>query len=310
LSPQGCIGRRTIPYNRLFLNNTMHTMTDVPVVRPMRESELAFAASLTLGERWHSETLEEFEGFHARDPAGCLIAERAGRPLGIGVATAYGHTGFLGQIVVRPDARGEGVGDRIVGALVGHLERVGVNSIYLDATRAGVPLYERHGFVRVQPSLRFAGLLRGTAHPHVRPMRDADLDTVCALDRDWWGADRGFFIRRRRQLHPDLCHVLERDGAIAGYVLARLRGDTLWIGPWCAASGIDTPEALLGALLAPGATAHVHAGVLASGARAREALARLGLDAGDDPPWRMVRGPDAQLGRHPEALANGTSAKG
>jgi hypothetical protein len=69
LSPQRCIGRRTIPYNRLFLNNAKHAMTDVLAVRPMRASELAFAASLTLAERRHSETPEEFEGFHARDAA-------------------------------------------------------------------------------------------------------------------------------------------------------------------------------------------------------------------------------------------------
>jgi GNAT superfamily N-acetyltransferase len=185
-------------------------MTDI-AVRPMLPSELPFAASLTLGEGWHSETLEEFEGFFARHPAGCLIAERAGRPLGIGVATAYGDAGFLGQIVVCPEARGQGVGERIVGALVGCLERAGVTGICLDATAAGAPLYERHGFLRVQPSLRFAGTLHGAAHPHVRPLREADLDAVCALDRDWWGADRGFFIRRRRHLHPGLCHVLERD---------------------------------------------------------------------------------------------------
>jgi hypothetical protein len=62
-----------------------------------------------------------------------------------------------------------------------------------------------------------------------RPMHDADLDMVCALDREWSGADRGFFIRRRRQLHPDVCHVFERAGAIAGDVLATLRR-----GAWCA----------------------------------------------------------------------------
>lgn len=284
-------------------------MTDI-VLRPMLPSDLPFAASLTLGEGWHSETLEEFEGFFARDPGGCLIAQRAGRRLGIGVATAYGAAGFIGQIVVCPDARGQGVGDRIVGALIDRLERAGVRSMYLDGTRAGVPLYERHGFVRVQPSLRFAGTLRGAAHPHVRPMREADLDAVCALDREWWGADRAFFIRRRRHLHPDLCHVLERDGVIAGYVLARRRGEKIWIGPWCAAADVAAPEALPGALLAPGTAAQVHAGVLASATRAREALVRLGLVAGDDPPWRMVRGADLQLGRRAEVLANGTSAKG
>jgi ribosomal protein S18 acetylase RimI-like enzyme len=276
----------------------------------MQASDLAFASSLTLGEGWHSETLEEFQGFYAHDPDGCLIAEQAGRRVAIGVATAYADLGFLGQIVVASELRGQGIGDRMVGALLACLRSRGVRSVYLDATRAGVPLYEAHGFRKVQPSLRYAGKLRGAAHAYVRPMREADLQAVCALDRQWWGADRGFFLQRRWRLHPDLCHVLEQDGAVQGYVMARRRGEKLWIGPWCAAARVEEPEALLGALAEPGATVQVHAGVLASSARAIRAFDRLELAPGAEPPWRMVHGPDAALGQGSEVLANGTSAKG
>lgn len=279
-------------------------------LRPMAPGDLAFAASLTLGEQWHSETLEEFEGFFAHDPAGCIIAEQGGRRIGVGVATAYGSIGFLGQIVVAREARQQGIGNQIVDALLSHLRRVGAASVFLDATKAGAPLYERHGFRKDQPSLRYAGTLRGVRHAGVRPMHAGDLDTVCRLDRDWWGADRGFFLRRRWRLHQDLCHVLEQEGAIQGYVLARRRGEKLWIGPWCAAQHVEEPEALLGALAEPDAAVQVHAGVLASSARAIRALDNLGLAPGAEPPWRMAYGPGPGPGRRGEALANGTSAKG
>ena len=223
----------------------------VLTVRPMQAGDLAFAASLTLGEQWHSETLEEFEGFFSRDPAGCLVAEQGGRRVGIGVATSYGDTGFLGQIVVHPEWWGQGIGDRMVGALLSRLRSVGVRSVYLDGTSAGVPLYERHGFRKVQPSLRYAGEVRGLPHPQVRPMRAGDLAAVCDLDREWWGEDRSFFLERRWRLHGGLCHVLEQDGAVRGYVLARRRGEKLWVGPWCAAADVDAPEALLLALVRP-----------------------------------------------------------
>lgn len=279
-------------------------------LRPMKISDLDFASSLALGERWLSETREEFEGFFAHDPAGCFIAEQGNQQIGIGVATAYQDVGFLGQIVVAREWRGQGAGDQIVGALLSYLRKAGVHSVYLDATPAGAPLYERHGFCRNQPSLRYSGTVRGVLHAHVRPMAARDLDAVCVLDRGWWGADRAFFLRRRWQLHGGLCHVLVQDGAIQGYVLARRRGDRLWIGPWCAAAHVEKPEALIDALAPPGDSVQVHAGVLASSARAIDALGRSDLQRAADPPWRMVHGLDRGLGRGAEVLANGTSAKG
>jgi len=54
----------------------------------------------------------------------------------------------------------------------------------------------------------------------------------------------------------------------------------------------------------------VHAGALASSVRAQRAFERLGLQLADNPPWRMVCGPDTALGQSVEVLANGTSAKG
>jgi ribosomal protein S18 acetylase RimI-like enzyme len=279
-------------------------------LRPMKASDLDFASSLTLAEKWHSETLEEFEGLFSHAPAGCLIAEQGGRRLGIGVATPYQDVGFLGQIVVAPELRGQGVGNRIVDALLSYLRSLGVSSVYLDSTKAGAPLYERHGFRKDQPSLRYVGKVRGALHAHVRPMRAEDLDAVCSLDHKWWGADRAFFLKRRWRLHGDLCHVLEQEGVIQGYVLARRRGDRLWIGPWCAATHVEGPEVLLEALAEPGVIAQMHAGVLASNARAIRAFNLLGFEVVAESPWRMVRGPDSALGRSMEVLANGTSAKG
>lgn len=279
-------------------------------VRPMLRGHLEYASSLTQAEKWHSETLEEFEGLFSRDPASCMIVEQDGRPVGIGVATAYEHVGFLGQIVVEPALRGQGMGTQMVAALLSYLQAKGVRSIYLDATKAGAPLYQRHGFRKIQPSLRYSGVISGVLHPQVRLMRAEDLVTVCALDRQWWGADRSFFLTRRWQLYPDLCRVLERGGQVLAYVLARRRGAKLWIGPWGAAACVERPETLLEALAEPDATVHINAGVLASSLRAISAFDQLGLDPAAEPPWRMVCGPDTGLGRATEMLANGTSAKG
>jgi hypothetical protein len=182
--------------------------------------------------------------------------------------------------------------------------------VFLHATKAGAPLYERHGFRKLQPSLRFTGTLHGVPWAAMRAMTAADLEQVCALDRQYWGADRRFFLQRRLQLHPALCQVLELDGAVAGYVMARPRDGRLWVGPWVVRPEVGDPVRMLGALVAPGASLQAHAGVLSSSVRACHAFASLGWKAGDEPPWRMVWGADTGLGNSVGVLANGTSAKG
>lgn len=280
------------------------------MIRPMNVSELAWAAAQTQAENWTSETEEEFQGFYAHAPQGCLVAELEGRPVGMGVATPYQQLGFLGQIIVAKGSRGTGVGGHMVAALLAHLRGQGVSSVFLDATQAGAPLYERHGFRKLQPSLRFSGTLHGAAWNGMRRMMPTDLEQVCALDRQFWGADRRFFLRRRLQLHPTLCHVLERNGVVAGYVMARPRAGRLWVGPWVVRPDVAEPERMLGVLAAPGTSVPAHAGVLSSNVRACQAFAQMDWKAGDNPPWRMLCGVDAGLGDSAGVLTNGTSAKG
>jgi hypothetical protein len=67
-------------------------------IRRMRAADLPFAAQCTAGEGWASETLASFEEFYQHDPEGCLLAERAGHPVGICIATPYGHSGFVGEL--------------------------------------------------------------------------------------------------------------------------------------------------------------------------------------------------------------------
>jgi hypothetical protein len=73
-------------------------MLDGLIIRRMQATDLAFAAQCTANEGWASETLASFEGFYQHDPEGCLLAERGGHPVGICIATAYGHAGFVGEL--------------------------------------------------------------------------------------------------------------------------------------------------------------------------------------------------------------------
>jgi len=279
-------------------------------IRAMHASDLDFAASCTAAEGWRTQTRAEFEGFYAHDPEGCLIAEAVGAPVGICVGTSFGRYAFVGELIVVPKARRRGTGRMLLDAAIAYLQSQGAQGIYLDAVFAAVPWYERAGFRKLCRSLRFSGVLAGRQHDRVRTMDAADLDAVCALDRDAFGVDRRFFLERRWQRGPELCHVLETDGKLAGFVLATRVEELVAVGPWIVRPEVTRPECLLESLALVAPDSILGFGVLETNAAAVHAVRALGLSEREDPPWRMVLGPADDLGRSPMAYAIGSPAKG
>jgi ribosomal protein S18 acetylase RimI-like enzyme len=276
----------------------------------MRPADLDFAASCAAAEGWASETSGEFEAFFAHDANGCFVAEADGRPAGIAIATGYGACGFVGELIVLEGVRGRGIGRRLLDHAVAYLHGAGATSVLLDGVVRGVPLYERKGFRKVCRSLRFAGFVEGRARRHVRPMTAADLAAVCRIDAAAFGADRGFFLRRRLSTDPARCHVIERRGGIAGFVMGKKAGDGITAGPWIALPGAEDPGHLLEALAPTGGRVRLSLGVLDGNARAVATVRALGLQERADPPWRMVLGPTLHLGADPACHGIGSPAKG
>jgi ribosomal protein S18 acetylase RimI-like enzyme len=279
-------------------------------IRPMISSDLGFAATLTADEGWLSETKEDFEGFLLYDPNGCFVAEENGDRIGMCVATAYGESGFLGELIVRKDRRGRGIGTRLMQHALAYLSHRGVRSIYLDGVESAIPLYERLGFRKVCRSLRFSGKVRGAHYSGVRAMTLVDLAVVAEMDRGAFGADRSFFLQRRLSLHPHLCKVLESEGRIKGFVTGRVRVDLISVGPWVVQSPVARPGRLLEALAAEGEGLNLAVGVLEVNSHAVKTIQDLGLAQRPHPPWRMVLGPSANLRMRDEAYAIGSPAKG
>jgi ribosomal protein S18 acetylase RimI-like enzyme len=279
-------------------------------IRPMTLSDLEFAATLTAHEGWLAETKEDFEGFLLYDPNGCFVAEENGERIGICVATAYGESGFLGELIVRNAARGRGVGTQLMQHAIAYLSRRGVRGIYLDGVEAAIPLYERLGFRKVCRSLRFSGRVRGARYLEVRAMTPTHLAAVAEMDHAAFGADRSFFLRRRLSLHPHLCRVLEAEGRVRGFVTGRARVDLISVGPWVVPSRLAQPDQLLQALAAEGDSLDLALGVLEVNARAVKTIQDLGLAQRPHPPWRMVLGSSASLGSSEEVYAIGSAAKG
>jgi ribosomal protein S18 acetylase RimI-like enzyme len=280
------------------------------IIRTMRREELAFAAACTQGEEWASEDLTTLQGFYLVDPPGCLLAEVKGEPAGICITTHYGESGFIGELIVRPEYRGRGLGAALLSEGVRRLHQRGARTVYLDGVLKAVALYERNGFHKVTRSWRFSGDLAGSPQPQVLPMQAHHLPAVFALDREAFGADRRFFLGRRWSLFPELGRVLVQDGQVTGYILGRRGPGWFSAGPWAVMQHVQAPERLLLSLAQEAGGTPVNLGVLDANPQACELLHSLGFSLRPTSPWRMALGPDDDLGASPSCYAVGSAAKG
>jgi len=277
------------------------------IVRPAQTSDLDFFVDCVTRENWLSETRISFEAFFAHDPHGCFVAEEGGERIGMIVATAYDTCGFLGELIVLPERRGQGIGRQLMKHAIGYLQHKGLQSIYLDGDTPAVPLYERLGFHIVCKSLRFLGQIDHGNNTYVRPMTPGDLDIILPFDRAAFGANRSFFLRRRLNTFPQLCQVWD-DGRIRGFIMGQPGHGVVTIGPWYVYDQSVDPLSVLRAI--GSSQAKLRVGVLECNAAATSLMRSLGTFAETEPSWRMVLGPDIGLGASPQLFAIGSPATG
>jgi ribosomal protein S18 acetylase RimI-like enzyme len=280
------------------------------LIRKMCADDLAFAAECTAAEGWQSENHTTLAGFFKNDPEGCFIAEQAVYPLGICIATRYGTSGFIGELIVRPEARGGGLGAALLNHAVAYLRQNRVQTIYLDGVVKAIGLYERNGFRRVCRSWRFSGKLAGKPGAHVRLMTRHDLGQVIALDQLAFGADRSFFLRLRYDIYPELSFVMVNSQEVIGYLLGRGHAGWISAGPWVMREVAGNPAELLFAFSQQADDRPISMGILEANPLACELVRSLGFTARADSPWRMALGTRDDLGASPRCLAVGSAAKG
>jgi GNAT superfamily N-acetyltransferase len=256
-------------------------------IRPMTRADVARAADLVrrndFGER------EQFFAWAVDQPTIRPFVAVGGSHeiVGTGVASAHGHTGWVGVIFVAPERRGSGLGSRITTAVVDELERRGCRSQLLIASPLGRPIHERMGFTDLARQVRFSGdALAGPGEPAetIRPYDVRDLDAVIELDRAATGEDRAAVLRTLLATEDAW---ITRDAAdrATGYFLRP---------PWRGGAVIaeDPGDALALLELRRRVTAsggHAGANVLASNERGRAALTAAGWQE-ELANVRMVRG--------------------
>ena len=225
----------------------------------------------------------------------CFVAVREGEVCGTVAALRYGpHVGWIGMVLVDPKFRKQGIGTRLLDHGLSYLDCQGVETVKLDATPAGHPLYLSRGFADEYEIERWEGIAAPQKKTAMPQMQSEDIRRVCARDGTLFGADRARLLTALWQEAPEYTAVAYSGGEVAGYVFGRIGRRAHYLGPWVAGGNSELAEQLLMEFLNRASGARIFADVCVKHPDARSILERIGFSR-QRTLTRMYRGPN----RHP-----------
>jgi ribosomal protein S18 acetylase RimI-like enzyme len=175
--------------------------------------------------------------FWATDPDAFIAADLNGELIGGGAITAYnGEFGFMGFFIVRPEYRGQGLGDTLWHArrerLIARLHPGA--SIGMDGVFAMQDYYAKGGFVFSHRNLRFRAEISERPlldDPDIVPLATLPFEQVLAYDRTCFPAERATFLSGWITQPDALAVGCRREGRLSGYGVARRCREGYKIGP-------------------------------------------------------------------------------
>jgi GNAT superfamily N-acetyltransferase len=200
-------------------------------IRNMTCDDLDLGLRLKDQAGWN-QTAADWRRFLRLEPDGCFVAEWEGRPVGTTTTSVFQTVGWIAMVLVDETARHRGLGTRLVEHALSYLEQQGVQTIRLDATALGRPVYERLGFTAEYGLARWMG-------PAVAGPRPATVSLACSADLVAWAAlDKEFTGTPRHRLLAELLadypvnagQVFEGD-TLRGYVMFRDGSRAAYLGP-------------------------------------------------------------------------------
>jgi GNAT superfamily N-acetyltransferase len=187
-------------------------------MRLLREPDIAIAAELSAQAGWN-QTAEDWCMLLRLNPENCFGIDADGRLVSTATLMCYGkQLGWIGMVLTHTAYRRRGFARTLLLHTIARADQLGIESLKLDATDQGQPLYESLGFRAEQPVERWW-------RPKQTP-GGAAVQSATLLDHDLhaYGADRS----------PLLSALTERSKVQAsadGFCLSRPGRRANYIGP-------------------------------------------------------------------------------
>lgn len=211
-------------------------------IRSMDLRDLPFAIELS-GQAGWNQTEKDWRFLFDNPMNKCVVVESGAKLAGTATALSYGkRLAWIGMVLISKESRGQGAGRLVFDHILGELKDV--ESIKLDATPAGYPLYRRSGFEDELEICRMTNdvLKDFTIWRHESCIEKITKETftgVIKYDEGIFGVSRAFLLDYFLKNYPGKCFLLRRDKEICGYMLGRDGIRYNYIGPVYAGSTGD-----------------------------------------------------------------------
>jgi GNAT superfamily N-acetyltransferase len=242
--------------------------------RLIRFVDLSGALELSTLAGWN-QTLEDWRMLLEVSPQACFGIDADRRLVSTATVVCYGHRlAWLGMVLTHPEYRGRGFARALMKHALDYADAIGIETIKLDATDQGRPIYEAFGFIREQPIERWIRLGAGGV-PVSNDREHAGLPF--ALDSKAFGADRTQVLQALARRG----YTIQGDGLLC----TRAGRSAAYLGP-CVAESVDAASAMITTCLnsSPGVTwawdllpANAHATAIAAeaGFKRQRSLTRM-----------------------------------
>jgi ribosomal protein S18 acetylase RimI-like enzyme len=172
-----------------------------------------------------NQAREDWEMMLRLDPLGCFVIEADDRIAATTTLLCYGNRlAWIGMVLTRPEYRRKGFARRLMESALKRAEELKIESIKLDATPQGQPLYEKLGFKTEQ-------IVERWFHDGNRP--DLSIEPTASspqysppysleMDMEAFGADRSTLLQilaLRNSPHTiEEAYCFSRNGTRARYL--------------------------------------------------------------------------------------------
>ncbi|WP_167618265.1 GNAT family N-acetyltransferase [Maribellus sediminis] len=208
-------------------------------LRRLSPEDIDEALKLSDAEKWN-QTEEDWSFLINSSDNICLAAVEGGKVVGTATAIIYNNkVAWVGMVLVDKNFRGRGISKDLLSALFEKLEHC--NSVKLDATPEGRPVYEKFGFREEYKILRMihpTGQLTDfpTKVMNPAPISDDDLQNIVAYDQIVFGANRKKLIEFLYRENHGNSWMMKAAEQIEGFVLGREGALFYQVGPVSATS--------------------------------------------------------------------------
>jgi len=195
-------------------------MSDDPIPRELTIADVPGAMALSTEAGWN-QTADDWRMLIDLSPQGCLAIEIDGEIASTATLTCYGtRLAWVGMVLTRIKHRGRGYAMRLLKETLQRADEFGIESVKLDATDLGQPLYEKLGFRAEEPVERWwrAGHDKATTTSTAR----SPAPNWQSADQHAFGVDRAALLeklaRRNAVLTINNSYLLTRAGREISYL--------------------------------------------------------------------------------------------